>query len=542
VLRKHGWTLVKGGDNEYWRRPGKTSGWSATLKGGVFFVFSQNAFPFEEGHPYAPFSVYTLLEHHGDFSTAAAALRNEGFGGDRTPATGVDLTEFTARVADMRRLVGLGAEPCVAPAREPDCQDPGDFPEEMLRVPGFVSELMDLCMETAPYPNQPMTFCGALALQAFLAGRKVCDSGDNRTNLYLLGLALSSAGKDWIRKLNAKILHEIGLLPCLGDRLASGEGVQEALHLHPSMLFQSDEIDGMLQAINKSKEARHEGIMNTLLSLYSSANSVFAMRPRAGKPDPGAIDQPSLVLFGTAIPKHYYDALSERMLTNGFFARQIVVEAGRRREGQEPGIIQVSSSILATAKWWADYHPGTGNLQSWHPVPAMVEHTDRAKEMLVDVRAEAEAEYSRAEEHGDPVATTVWGRVSEQTRKLALVYAVSENHLEPRIDAPAVEWASRFMSHQTRRMLFMARTHVAENPFHADCLKLLGKLREAPCGQLTHSVLLKRMKMDAKAFLQLITTLEQQGDLIMAIESTAGRPQRVYRLVGGEDEEGESSG
>jgi len=31
VLRRHGWVLVKGGDNEYWRRPGKTAGWSATL-------------------------------------------------------------------------------------------------------------------------------------------------------------------------------------------------------------------------------------------------------------------------------------------------------------------------------------------------------------------------------------------------------------------------------------------------------------------------------------------------------------------------------
>ena len=59
----------------------------------------------------------------------------------------------------------------------------------MLRVPGFVSEVMDLCLQTAPYPNQPMTLLRALALQAFLAGRKVCDPGDNRTNIYLLGLA-----------------------------------------------------------------------------------------------------------------------------------------------------------------------------------------------------------------------------------------------------------------------------------------------------------------------------------------------------------------
>jgi hypothetical protein len=124
--------------------------------------------------------------------------------------------------------------------------DPGPVPLEMLRIPGFVSEVMDLCLATAPYPNHVMAFCGAVALQAFLAGRKVRDPGDNRTNLYLLGLAHSSAGKDWPRKLNTRILFEIGAAGCLGERFSSGEGIQDALYLSPSMLFQTDEIDGML--------------------------------------------------------------------------------------------------------------------------------------------------------------------------------------------------------------------------------------------------------------------------------------------------------
>lgn len=78
----------------------------------------------------------------------------------------------------------------------------------------------------------------------------------------------------------------------------------------------------------------------------------------------------------------------------------------------------------------------------------------------------------------------------------------------------------------------MAHNYVAENPFHAECLKLLRKLREAPGRQLAHSVLLKRMKTDAKTFQDLVTTLEQQGDLQTVIQATAGRPQRCYRLPG----------
>jgi hypothetical protein len=186
----------------------------------------------------------------------------------------------------------------------PEFPDPGPLPGEFLRIPGFVSEVMDHCLAIAPYPNVVMGFCGALALQAALAGRKVRDPGNNRTNLYLLGLAHSSAGKDQPRKLNAEILHAAGLSTYVGNRFASGEGVQDALFCEPCMLFQTDEIDGMLQSINKSRDARHESIMGTLLTLYSSANSVFPMRRKAGKESPGAIDQPHLVIFGTAIPNH----------------------------------------------------------------------------------------------------------------------------------------------------------------------------------------------------------------------------------------------
>ena len=230
-------------------------------------------------------------------------------------------------------------------------------------MPGFVSEVMDHCLATAPYPNVVMAFCGALALQAVLAGRKVRDPGDNRTNLYLLGLAHSSAGKDRPRKVNTEILHAIGLSSQVGGRFASGEGIQDALFMEPSMLFQTDEIDGMLQSINKSKDARHESIMRTLLTMYSSANSVFPMRRKAGKDAPGAIDQPCLVVFGTAIPNHYYEALSERMLTNGFFARMIILECGKRSPGQEPSIRTAAGACAGDCQV-------VGRFSAWYGKPS----------------------------------------------------------------------------------------------------------------------------------------------------------------------------
>ncbi len=221
------------------------------------------------------------------------------------------------------------------------------------------------------------------------------------------------------------------------------------------------------------------------------------------------------------------------MLTNGFFARMIVLEANKRAPGQEPKDDLPPARVLETARWWADFQPGAGNLEHWHPVPRVVSQTPEAREILVETRLEAEAEYDRAESLADEVGTTVWGRVAEHARKLALIYAISENHTAPQISRDAAEWARRFAIHQARRMLFMAQFHVADNPFHAECLKFLRKLHAAPGGELAHSVLLKRMKTDAKTFRVLVSTLEQRGDIAIRTETVRGGVGQYYRLADG---------
>ncbi|TWU01749.1 bifunctional DNA primase/polymerase [Neorhodopirellula pilleata] len=519
ILTKHGWRLLHDGNNQQWCRPGKATGCSATLKDGVFYVFSSNASPFEPNKSYSRFAVYAFLEHGGDFSAATRQLASEGYG--KAEDNDVNLSSF---------LDGLSGETKAKPPAEPELPDPGPVPESLLQVPGFISNVMSHCLDTAPYPNATLAFAGAIALLATLAGRKVRDPGDNRTNLYLLGLAHSAAGKDWPRKLNVQILHQVGLADCIGERFASGEGIQDALHLTPSMLFQTDEVDGMLQSIKKSNDARYENVLSTLLTMYSSANTVYPMRRKAGKKSPGTIDQPSLVVFGTAIPNHYYAALSERMLTNGFFARMMILECGQRGEGQEPKIAEVPNAIIDVAKWWADYQPGGGNLGTWHPRPRIVPHDDAAKGILIEARLHAEREYAKAERKNDSVGTTVWGRVNEQTRKLALLYAISVNHESPLIDEPAVKWAMTLVDHLTQRMLFMASSHVAESPFATDCLKVFAKIRKEDNLKIGHSKLLKAMAMEAVLFKKLIATLVERGDIIAEQETTAGRTGTLYRL------------
>lgn len=93
VLTRHGWTLAREGDNQHWRRPGKDHNWSATYNGEVFYCFSSSAEPFEVNRGYSKFQVYALLEHNGDYSAAASALRAQGYGGSQSDAPSAQTPE-----------------------------------------------------------------------------------------------------------------------------------------------------------------------------------------------------------------------------------------------------------------------------------------------------------------------------------------------------------------------------------------------------------------------------------------------------------------
>ncbi|MEZ6092486.1 MAG: DUF3987 domain-containing protein [Pirellulaceae bacterium] len=437
-------------------------------------------------------------------------------------------------------LSGFMVQPTVAQSSVPSKTtsqntDPGQIPERLFRVPGFVGKVIDFTLANAPYPNIGLAFCGAMALQSFLAGRKVATTGDLRTNIYLLALAGSGTGKEFPRKVNSQVLYQIGESQSIGDKFASGEGIQDALARSGRMLFQNDEMDGVLRQINLDRENSRESIPNILLTLYTSAGDIYPLRVKANQKEALHVDQPHLTLFGTATPQHFYESLSKRMLTNGFFARLNIIDVGRRGKGQTPGSARdLPDDILEIAKWWADFEPGEGNFLRFHPKPIRVAFTNDAERAINELRLQTETEYDKAEDAGEEAARAAWSRTCEHAKKLALIYACSENHEHPEISLDAVQWASEFALHQTRRQLYLASVHVAENPFHAECLKFKKKLDEQPGKMMPRRELMRSLKNKAADFDQIVLTLIQQGDIEGVTIETKTKPAQGYRLVAAE--------
>ncbi|WP_436528210.1 phage/plasmid primase, P4 family [Actinoplanes sp. HUAS TT8] len=109
ILEPAGWTLVhQAGRTRYWRRPGKVAGVSATTGRADdrdrLYVFSTSTV-FEAERPVTKFGALAVLQHRGDHSAAARALREAGFGGSALKGAGRPGAAELAVVASSARVV-----------------------------------------------------------------------------------------------------------------------------------------------------------------------------------------------------------------------------------------------------------------------------------------------------------------------------------------------------------------------------------------------------------------------------------------------------
>jgi hypothetical protein len=218
------------------------------------------------------------------------------------------------------------------------------------------------------------------------------------------------------------------------------------------------------------------------------------------------------------------------MMTNGLVSRLLIFDAGRRSKGQEPGDPEPPESVISYARQWAQLSQG-GNLNEENPVVIAIPETSEATAARVSFREQAEAEYEIAERHGDVGAMTVWGRVAENSSKLALLAACSEFPCETRIERRHVQWASRVASHQARKTLWSFASRAVRSEIGETCDKFVNFLR-AHGGVAPHTLLMRKVCQDPEKFKRVRESLIDQKLITWTALSTGGRKVNEYRLVG----------
>ncbi|OQA76625.1 MAG: hypothetical protein BWY31_04632 [Lentisphaerae bacterium ADurb.Bin242] len=419
-----------------------------------------------------------------------------------------------------------------------DFKSPGEIPAEMLHIPGFVEEYVNFIMASAPYPNRSIAFCAALAFLAFLAGRTVKDERNNRTNIYLVVLAQPGSGKEHPRQVNTAVAMRCGLGASVADAFGSGQGLEDAMFAHPSMLFQVDEFDTVFNALKNDKDGKGEPVMEKLLRFYGASRGIFKMRKLAAKRQDGGKTQsgdddlkiinPNLSIFGTAIPKFFYESLGLRVLLNGLSARCLILDSGRRGRGNAHMVdIDNVPPNIASAVEIIKKYGSENNLHTEFPSPMLIRAMPDAAALLRELNDNYDNKYDYYEERKEAVPMAFWGRAFEKVCKLSMLYAISENVKNPFISVAGIRWAESFVDFLTAQMLYMVDAYSFENAFDEKSRKVLRYIVEAG-KPIAHAALLKKSHESAETLKQIIDTLMENGSITMNIVGEGVKTTRFY--------------
>ena len=151
-------------------------------------------------------AVRSLESAYAQAPREPAVVRSEG-----SVCDGVD----TSKIEEKARAGVQDEHPdCKAGKdKEPKAKRPYKavpLPSDLLDVPGFIGEYAAFATETN-YAEQPvLSLAGAVAFQGFLAGRKIRDASNTRTNVNVLSVVNTCCGKERIRTVCKDTLDPVG--------------------------------------------------------------------------------------------------------------------------------------------------------------------------------------------------------------------------------------------------------------------------------------------------------------------------------------------
>lgn len=359
-------------------------------------------------------------------------------------------------------------------------RDEKPFPLDCLEAPGLLGDLVKYNLATAHYPLPELALAGALALLSTVTGGKVAGLRA-RSNVYVIGLALSGGGKDHARKLNRQILMQCGAGELCGpERIGSHAGIVSALAENWLTLFQIDEINSLLATMKGSATTAPHlyNVASVLQQIYSSSDSCWQADAYGDRKKVKRLEYPHCVLYGTGIPDSFWKAISRENLTTGLVGRFLIFEHGTYADYQDPADLEIPEQITRRVQQWLDLQTHGGNLHGHgggHP-----KKMDVSLEAAVRLREHA-IEISQKRKTEDPVRAAIWSRHAEKTNKLALLFACSRG-CDPweTITIDDADRAVRLNNYLTRRMLVRAGLWIAENQTEADTLRMLRTIQERP--------------------------------------------------------------
>ena len=367
-------------------------------------------------------------------------------------------------------------------------------PKVLVPTVGLIKDMVEYILTQSRFPRPVLAMAASVSFLGALMGQKYKTDTGLRSNVYFVGLAKSGSGKDAARKAVKKMAFHCDALDYIGEeRIASGPGLISSLASYPRKWYPLDEFGRMLQGITgRNSDGYKKEIMTNLMQLYSSAGSVFngtAYADTKKAPTTKIVD-PCCVVYGTSTHDSFFSSLSSSETVGGELARFLIVDAGKER-GKSRRFIEATPSddLLERLSKVVEFKGLGGNLAD---VP--LDGIQTANPITVPMTPEVadmwdELDNSMTELMSNDAASSIYSRVAENTAKLALIYSVSINYLNPVIDEFAFNWARELSLWSANLMMEHINAHVADNEHEAAMKKVARIINSKGDGGITKNEL-----------------------------------------------------
>ncbi len=413
-------------------------------------------------------------------------------------------------------------------------------------VGGVIADMMRLMVTTAKRPQPVLALAASLCAVGALMGRKYRTETNVRSNLYMVGIAESGAGKNHARVVINELFGRAGLTHYIGgNKIASGSGLLTAVVRRPSILFQLDEFGMFLAAAADRKGSPRyvTEILDLMTELFTTAGTTYFGIEYASTKHNDAhrlVHQPCLCVYGTTTPLHFWQALQSANVADGSLARFLIVESEDDfpDSNEDFGVIDPPQDLVDRL---IAIHEGggklSGNLNDCGAVnevmvdPRVVPSTPQARAVFRDLDRLIMVRLRGARGTAN---ASILARIEEHAAKLALIRAVSRDAVSPQIEDHDAEWGLLIARHCADYAMREAEARVSENPIEQHHKRALKLLRDAGEGGMSRSEFTRRTQfMDARQRSGVLQTLTEAGLIAVEHIGSPGRTAQRFRAVSG---------
>ncbi len=266
------------------------------------------------------------------------------------------------------------------------------------------------------------------------------------------------------------------------------------------------------------------------MSLYSDSNAVYNhgayANPQINKQI--VIQCPNLCIYGTSTESEYVKGLHRDAVLSGELNRVIALKVSRV---QRRRVNKITAPTEELVEAWKSFAPPMASLSLSvaPPVPIIAQWADDEAD---NYQWSLAMEQDKMGDDADKYTRALWNRRHENIIKIAMIIAIGRDKDYPAITMDDLKIGREIVDTSILYMQNLVGEHMAENPFEADCMKVVEMLQSENTGSISRTDLSRKMRGRKKKELdEIIFVLSDQGKISIEREGTSTKPVIVYKLI-----------